>query len=91
MVVSPTRFLDGFATGIALVASTRGMTPLPACVESLLPPCVVSRPLAGNAPMIEIAVGFRADNPPPILRSFLDNIGQPIASRSALPRQAPPG
>lgn len=84
--VSPTHFLDGFATGISLVASTRGVTLLPAYVESLLPPSVVSRPLAGNAPVIEIAVGYRADNPSPILHSFLENIDRLIASRSARTR-----
>lgn len=87
IVVSPTHFLDGFATGISLVASTRGVTLLPAYVESLLPWSVVSRPLAGSPPVIEIAAGYRADNPSPILRSFLENIDQLIASRSAVPRQ----
>ncbi|NYZ16599.1 LysR family transcriptional regulator [Azospirillum sp. RWY-5-1] len=86
IVVAPTHVLDGFATGISLVASTRGVTLLPAYVESLLPPSVVSRPLAGNAPVIEIAVGYRADNPSPILRSFLENIDRLIASRSARSR-----
>ena len=90
IVVSPTHFLDGFATGISLVASTRGVTLLPAYVESLLPSSVVTRPLAGNAPVIEIAAGYRADNPSPILRFFLENIDQLIASRSAAPRHVRP-
>jgi LysR family transcriptional regulator, hca operon transcriptional activator len=90
VLVSPTHFLDGFATGISLVASTRGVTLLPAYVESLLPWSVVSRPLAGNAPVIEIAAGYRADNPSPILRSFLENIDQLVASRSAAPRHTRP-
>ena len=83
VIVSPTQFLDGFATGISLVASKRGVTLLPAYVESLLPRSVVSRPLAGNAPIIEIAAGYRADNPSPILQLFLANIDQLITSRSA--------
>ncbi|WP_207478384.1 LysR family transcriptional regulator [Arenibaculum pallidiluteum] len=87
IVVSPTHFLDGFATGISLVASTGGVTLLPAYVERLLPPSVVSRPLRGNAPVIEIAAGYRADNPSPVLKSFLENIDQLIASRSAGPGQ----
>jgi LysR family transcriptional regulator, hca operon transcriptional activator len=86
VTISPTHFLSGFATGISLVASTRGVTLLPAYVESLLPWSVVSRPLTGNPPVIEIAAGYRADNPSPILQSFLENIDQLIASRSALPR-----
>jgi len=82
LVVSPTRFLDGIATGISLVASTGGITLLPAYVEPLLPRSLVSRPLAGNAPVIEVAAGWRADNPSPILRVFLENIEQLIASRA---------
>lgn len=84
--VSPTHFLNGFATGISLVASTRGVTLLPAYVEPLLPWSVVSRPLSGNPPMIEIAVGYRADNPSPVLRSFIGKIDELIASHAAMPR-----
>ena len=78
--MSPTHFLDGFATGISLVASTRGVTLLPAYVEALLPWSVVSRPLKGIAPVIDIAAGYRADNPSPILHFFFENIDQLIAS-----------
>lgn len=83
VAVSPSHFLDGFATGISLVASTGGLTLLPAYVEPLLPRSVVSRPLVGSPPMIEIAAGYRADNPSPVLASFLQNIDQLIASHSA--------
>jgi LysR family hca operon transcriptional activator len=83
VVMSPTHFLDGIATGISLVASTGGVTLLPAYVEPLLPPSVVSRPLAGNVPVIEIAAGYRADNPSPVLRYFLENIEQLIASQAS--------
>lgn len=70
------------ATGISLVASTGGVTLLPAYVEPLLPRSVVSRPLVGNPPVIEVAAGYRADNPSPVLRHFLDNIEALIASRA---------
>ncbi|MGQ9368405.1 LysR substrate-binding domain-containing protein [Azospirillum sp. ST 5-10] len=82
VVVSPTHVLDGIATGISLVASTGGVTLLPEYVETLLPRSLVSRPLTGNAPVIEIAAGYRADNPSPILQIFLENIDQLIASRA---------
>lgn len=83
VTVSPSHFLDGFATGISLVASTGGLTLLPAYVEPLLPRSVVSRPLAGISPTIEIAAGYRTDNPSPVLASFLQNIGRLIASHAA--------
>ncbi|HEX7944912.1 MAG TPA: LysR substrate-binding domain-containing protein [Phenylobacterium sp.] len=85
VTVSPTHFLDGFATGISLVASTGGVTLLPAYVEPLLPPSLVSRPLTGNAPVIEVAAGYRPDNPSPILKFFLQNIDTLTASRSGNP------
>lgn len=88
--VSPSHFLDGFATGISLVASTGGLTLLPAYVEPLLPRSVVSRPLRGIAPTIEIAVGYRADNPSPVLASFLANIDRLIASRAAASGEVSP-
>ncbi|MBR0664377.1 LysR family transcriptional regulator [Roseomonas hellenica] len=86
LVMSPAHFLDGIATGISLVASTGGVTLLPAYVEPLLPRSVVSRPLTGNTPVIEIAAGYRADNPSPVLRFFLENVGQIIASRAGAVR-----
>jgi LysR family hca operon transcriptional activator len=86
VVVTPTQVLDGIATGISLVASTGGITLLPAYVEPLLPRSLVSRPLEGPAPTIEIAAGYRADNPSPILRFFLENLDQVIAARGRAER-----
>lgn len=82
LTMAPTHFLDGYATGISLVASTNGVTLLPAYVEALLPASLVSRPLIGNGPVIEIAAGYRADNPSPVLAVFLRNIDRLVAARS---------
>lgn len=81
LAMTPTHFLDGYATGISLVASTRGVTLLPAYVEALLPASLVSRPLVDNGPVIEIAAGYRADNPSPVLAAFLRNIDRFAAAR----------
>ena len=83
LAMAPTHFLDGYATGISLVASTKGVTLLPAYVKALLPASLISRPLAGNGPVIEIAAGYRADNPSPILAVFLRNIDRLVAERTA--------
>jgi LysR family transcriptional regulator, hca operon transcriptional activator len=83
LAMAPVHFLDGYATGISLVASTRGVTLLPAYVEALLPASLVSRPLAGNGPVIEVAAGYRADNPSPVLAAFLRNIDRLISVRGA--------
>lgn len=86
--VKPTQYLDSLATGISLVLSTGGITLLPAYAEPLLPRSVVSRPLAGDAPTIELAVGYREDNPSPVLRAFLAGIEQLIAAGPAGLRDA---
>lgn len=81
--VKPSQYLDSLATGISLVASTRGITLLPAYAEPLLPGSVVSRRLAGEAPFIELAVGYREDNASPVLATFLAHIEQLIAAGPA--------
>jgi len=88
--VSSSHFLDSFATGISLVASTDGLTLLPAYVEKLLPRSVVSRPLAGPTPVIEIAAGYRKDNPSPVLQDFLRSIDWLIAAHAAAARRGSP-
>jgi LysR family hca operon transcriptional activator len=74
------RGVDNIAMAISLVASTRGLALMPACAENLLPPSVVSRPLDGQAPTIDVAVGYSTSNPSPILkllRSRLDELVAP--------------
>jgi len=86
--VNPSQFLDNLATGISLVVSTGGVTLLPAYAEPLLPRSVVSRRLAGDVPTIELAVGYREDNPSPVLRRVLAGIEQLIAAGPAGTRES---
>jgi LysR family transcriptional regulator, hca operon transcriptional activator len=81
--LTPSHHIDNFAVGISLVASTGGVALLPAYVEPLLPWSVVSRPLVGDAPTIDLAVGYREDNPSPVLKSFLACIDQVRAAGPA--------
>jgi LysR family hca operon transcriptional activator len=71
--------IDNFAMAISLVASTRGVGLLPASIEDVLPPGVVSRPLSGEQPMIDLMVGYRRDNDSPILRVFLTKLDELLA------------
>ena len=68
--------VDNMAMAISLVASTGGVALMPAYARNLLPPSVISRPLEGEAPTIEIAVGYSKSNSSPILRLFLSRLGQ---------------
>jgi len=73
---------------ISLVASTRGVTLLPAYTRNFLPWSVTSRPLQGEAPMIDLVIGYQKANGSPILRLFCSRIDELIA-RVAAPRSQP--
>ena len=74
--VTPAHRVENFATVLSLVASLRGVALMPAYVESLLPWSVVSRPLMGKPLTIDLAVGYRSDNPSPVLKTFLAALDQ---------------
>jgi LysR family hca operon transcriptional activator len=66
--------VDNMAMAMSLVASTRGLALMPAYAKNLLPWSVVSRPLEGEAPTIDLAVGYSNSNTSPILKLFLSRI-----------------
>jgi LysR family hca operon transcriptional activator len=68
--------VDNLAMAISLVASTRGLALMPAYAKNLLPSSVVSRPLEGEAPTIEVAVGYSKSNTSPILALFVSRLDQ---------------
>jgi LysR family hca operon transcriptional activator len=68
--------VDNLAMAISLVASTRGLALMPAYAKNLLPWSVVSRPLEGEAPIIELAVGYRKANSSATLKLFLSRLGE---------------
>jgi LysR family hca operon transcriptional activator len=76
--------VDNLAMGISLVASTRGVALLPRYVENFLPWSVVSRPLSGEVPMIDLAVAYRPGNESPLLAlllSKLDDLMDRVAAK----------
>jgi LysR family hca operon transcriptional activator len=74
VVVEPRFEIDNFAMAISLVVSERGVALLPSSIESFLPQDVVSRPLKGEQPTVDLVVGYRKANNSPILVSFLSRI-----------------
>ena len=56
---------------MSLVASLRGVSLVPAYLQALMPWSVVSRPLAGEVPTIDLVVGYRKKNESPVLKAFL--------------------
>jgi LysR family transcriptional regulator, hca operon transcriptional activator len=76
--IAPHLEIDNYAMAISLVASTRGIALLPASAKNFLPWSVVSRPLAGEVPTIELVAGYHTANTSKILRLFLSRIGEPV-------------
>jgi LysR family hca operon transcriptional activator len=68
--------VDNLAMAMSLVASTRGLALMPAYAKNLLPRSVVSRPLQGDPPMIDLAVGYSESNTSPILKLFLSRLDE---------------
>jgi len=78
--------VDNIAMAISLVASTRGLALMPSYADDLLPPSVVSRPLTGNAPTIDVVVGYNTSNTSPILKLFLSRLDDLVGPGQQLPR-----
>jgi LysR family transcriptional regulator, hca operon transcriptional activator len=74
--IAPHLEVDNYAMAISLVASTRGVALLPASATNVLPWSVISRPLKGEAPIIDLVVGYHKANASPILKMFLSRIGE---------------
>jgi LysR family hca operon transcriptional activator len=64
------------AMAISLVASTGGVSLLPLYARNLLPPTVVSRPLTGVPPMIDLALGYNEANTSPLLKTLLSKVDE---------------
>ena len=89
IALTPSHRVENFSVVLSLVASLRGVALMPAYVEALLPWSVVSRPLKGEPLTIDLAVGYRSDNPSPVLRTFLASLDQLIAAGPAGTRRMP--
>jgi LysR family transcriptional regulator, hca operon transcriptional activator len=78
--------VDNMAMAMSLVASTRGLALMPAYAKNLLPWSVVSRPLEGEAPTIEVAVGYSKSNTSPILKLFLSRLDELVGPKALTPQ-----
>ena len=72
--LTPSFEIDNYAMAVSLVASTRGVALLPASARHFLPWSVVSRPLKGEAPTIDVTVGYHKANTSSILKRFLSRV-----------------
>jgi LysR family transcriptional regulator, hca operon transcriptional activator len=80
--IKPAHEVDHLAHAISMVASTGAVMLLPAYARNFLPASVTSRPLRGNAPTIDLVVGFNKANRSPILELFLSRLDEMPATQS---------
>jgi LysR family transcriptional regulator, hca operon transcriptional activator len=66
---------------MSLVASTRAVTLLPRFACNYLPWSVTSRPLLGEAPAIDLVLGYNKSNKSRTLRTFLSRIDEMVQLR----------
>jgi LysR family hca operon transcriptional activator len=74
--VTPEHGVDNLAMAMSLVASTRGLALLPEYANNLLPWSVVSRPLEGEAPTVDLVIGYSRSNTSPVLQLFLSRANE---------------
>jgi LysR family hca operon transcriptional activator len=77
--IRPVHEIDNLAMAVSMVASTRGVTLLPAYAENFLPGSVISRPLAGDPPTIDLVIGYSKTNTSQTLRLFLSRLDDVIS------------
>jgi LysR family transcriptional regulator, hca operon transcriptional activator len=69
--ITPEHGVDNLAMAMSLVASTRGLALMPEYANNLLPWSVVSRPLEGEAPTVDLVIGYSRSNTSAVLKFFL--------------------
>jgi LysR family hca operon transcriptional activator len=79
--IRPVHEVDNIAMAMSMIASTRGIALLPAYAENFLPSSVISRPLAGDAPKIDLVIGYSKTNTSRLLRLFLSRVDGLISHR----------
>jgi len=82
VVLKPAYDAENLSSVLSLVTSTGGVTLLPLYVRLMLPLAVVIRPLAGDAPTIDLVLGYSRSNTSALLKRFLSRADELVASVS---------
>jgi len=81
--VTPAHEADHLAMGMSLIASTRGVGLLPGYAQNFLPSSLTSRPLKGDAPTVDLVLGYKKSNLSPILKLLLSKVDELVARASS--------
>jgi LysR family transcriptional regulator, hca operon transcriptional activator len=74
IALKPGHQAENLAMAISLVASTGGICLVPLYAQNLLPKTVVSRPIQGAPPMVDLVIGYNEANTSPLLRFLLSKV-----------------
>jgi LysR family transcriptional regulator, hca operon transcriptional activator len=72
----PDHQAENIAMAISLVASTGGIGLLPLYAQNLLPKTVISRPIQGAPPMVDLVIGYNEANTSPLLKFLLSKVDE---------------
>jgi LysR family hca operon transcriptional activator len=76
IVLKPAHQAENLAMVISLVASTGGICLAPLYAQNLLPKTVVSRPIQGAPPMVDLVIGYNEANTSPLLKFLLSKVDE---------------
>jgi len=71
ITLKPAYESENLSAAMSLVASTGGVTLAPLCVNNMLTSSLVARPLRGEAPTIDLMMGYNRSNTSALLKRFL--------------------
>jgi len=74
--ITPQHEADHLAMGMSLIASTGGVGLLPVYAQNFLPSSVTSRPLKGDAPTVDLVLGYKKSNQSPVLKLLLSRLDE---------------
>jgi LysR family hca operon transcriptional activator len=73
--LTPNHEVDNLSMAMSLVASTGGIALMPLYARNLLPVTVISRPLDGVPPTIDLSLGYNDANTSRLLKTVVSKIG----------------
>ncbi len=82
MNITPVHEVDHVVMGVSLIASTGGVGLLPAYAQNFLYSSITSRPLKGDAPTVDLVLGYKKSNQSPILKLLLSRLDELVARAS---------
>jgi LysR family hca operon transcriptional activator len=85
--ITPDHEVDNITHAVSMIASTGAVALLPVYADNLLPWSVTSRPIRGDAPTVDLVVGYSKANRSPILKLFLSRVDDLSARMSSKARR----